>query len=39
MSIPGVGAITAGAVLAMVPDTAGFRSSRHFATWLGFTPR
>jgi transposase len=39
MSIPGVGAITAGAVLAMVPDPAGFRSSRHFATWLGFAPR
>jgi transposase len=23
----------------MVPDPAGFRSARHFATWLGFAPR
>jgi transposase len=38
-SIPGVGPITAGALLAMVPDPAGFRSARHFATWLGFAPR
>ena len=37
--IPGVGPITAGALLAMVPDPAGFRSARHFATWLGFAPR
>jgi transposase len=38
-SIPGVGPITAGAMLAMVPDPAGFRSARHFATWLGLAPR
>ena len=38
-SIPGVGPITAGALLAMVPDPGGFRSARHFATWLGFAPR
>ena len=38
-SIPGVGPITAGALLAMVPDPTGFRSARHFATWLGFAPR
>jgi transposase len=38
-SIPGVGPITAGALLAMVPDPAGFRSARHFATWLGLAPR
>jgi transposase len=38
-SVPGVGPITAGAVLAMVPDPAGFRSARHFAAWLGFVPR
>ena len=38
-SIPGVGPITAGALLAMVPDPAGFRSGRHFATWLGLAPR
>jgi transposase len=39
MSIPGVGPIIAGALLAMVPDPDGFRSARHFATWLGFAPR
>jgi transposase len=39
MSIPGVGPIVAGALLAMVPDPGGFRSARHFATWLGFAPR
>lgn len=38
-SIPGVGPITAGAMLAMVPDPGAFRSARHFATWLGFAPR
>lgn len=38
-SIPGVGPITAGALLAMVPDPTGFRSARHFATWLGLAPR
>jgi transposase len=38
-SIPGVGPITAGALLAMVPDPSGFRSARHFAAWLGFVPR
>jgi transposase len=38
-SILGVGPIIAGALLAMVPDPAGFRSARHFATWLGFAPR
>ena len=38
-SIPGVGPITTGALLAMVPDPAGFRSARHFAAWLGLVPR
>jgi transposase len=38
-TIPGVGPIIAGALLAMVPDPSGFRSARHFATWLGFAPR
>lgn len=38
-SIPGVGPIIAGALLAMVPDPNGFRSARHFAAWLGFAPR
>jgi transposase len=38
-SVPSVGPIIAGALLAMVPDPGGFRSARHFATWLGFAPR
>jgi transposase len=38
-TVPGVGPITAGALLAMIPDPSGFRSARHFAAWLGFTPR
>ena len=38
-TVPGIGPITAGALLAMVPDPGGFRSARHFAAWLGFTPR
>lgn len=38
-TIPGVGAITAIALQAMVPDPKGFRSGRHFAASLGLTPR
>lgn len=38
-TVPGIGPIIAGALLAMVPDPTGFRSARHFATWLGFAPR
>jgi transposase len=38
-TIPGIGPIIAGALQAMVPDPDGFRSARHFATWLGFAPR
>jgi len=38
-TIPGVGAITAATVKARVPDPGGFRSGRHFAAWLGLTPR
>lgn len=36
---PGVGAITAAAIKALVPDPGGFKSARHFAAWLGLTPR
>lgn len=39
MAIPGVGPITASAVLAAVPDMKQFRSGRGFAAWLGLTPR
>ena len=38
-TIPGVGAITAAAIKALVPDPGGFKSGRHFAAWLGLTPK
>jgi transposase len=38
-TIPGIGAITAAALQGLVPDVRGFRSARHFAAWLGLTPR
>ena len=37
-TIPGVGPITALAVVAKVADATTFRSSRHFAAWLGLVP-
>lgn len=37
--VPGVGPITATAIVASVPDPALFASGRHFAAWLGLTPR
>jgi len=38
-SAPGVGPLTAHALLATMPDPAMFRSGRDFAAWLGLTPR
>lgn len=38
-TIPGVGPITACALQAMVTAPQSFRSSRHFAAWIGLTPR
>jgi transposase len=38
-TVPGVGAITAATVKALVPDPDGFKSGRHFAAWLGLTPK
>jgi transposase len=38
-SAPGVGPITASAIIASVGDGRQFRSARHFAAWLGLTPR
>jgi transposase len=38
-TIPGVGAITRSALLAMAPDPRGFGSGRRFAAWLGLTPQ
>ena len=37
--IPGVGALTATAVVAAMGDPAAFRSGREFAAWLGLVPR
>lgn len=39
VTIPGIGPITASAISAAVPDPTLFRSGRHFAAWLGLTPR
>jgi transposase len=37
--IPGVGLIGATALCALVPDPALFKNGRHFAAWIGLTPR
>lgn len=39
MTIPGVGVITATALVASMRDPADFKSGRHFAAWLGLVPR
>jgi transposase len=39
LSIPGVGLLTATAVVGFVGDLKRFRSARHFASYLGLTPR
>jgi transposase len=39
MTIPGIGAITATALLASVGDPRQFKNGRQFAAWLGLTPR
>ncbi len=36
---PGVGPVTAGAIMAFVPDLRTFSSGRNFAAWLGLVPR
>ena len=38
-TIPGVGPITASALVASVANARQFKSARHFAAWLGLTPR
>ena len=38
MTIPGVGPITATAIVALAPPVETFRTSRDFAAWLGLTP-
>jgi transposase len=39
MTVPGIGVLTATAMVALVGDIRRFRSGRHFASWLGLTPR
>jgi transposase len=39
MTIPGVGPLTAAAILSTVPDMSSFSSGREFAAFLGLTPR
>src|SRR5262249_44160496 len=38
-TIPGVGPIIATAMTMKVPDPRMFQSARHFAAWLGLTPK
>jgi hypothetical protein len=38
MTIPGVGAIVATALVALAPDPRSFRRGRDFAAWIGLTP-
>ena len=38
-AIPGIGVLTASALVAAIGDGRQFRSARHFAAWLGLTPR
>lgn len=38
-AVPGIGPLTASALVAAVGDARQFRSARHFAAWLGLTPR
>ncbi|MEJ2374356.1 MAG: IS110 family transposase [Pseudolabrys sp.] len=39
MTIPGVGIITATALVAATRDPSHFKSGRHFSAWLGLVPR
>lgn len=39
MTVPGIGAMTATALLASVGDPRQFKNGRQFAAWLGLTPR
>jgi transposase len=38
-TIPGIGPIAATALAMKVPDPTVFKSARHFAAWLGLTPK
>ena len=38
-SVPGIGLVVATACRALVPDPSLFRNGRHFAAWIGVTPK
>ncbi|WP_206240208.1 IS110 family RNA-guided transposase [Novosphingobium terrae] len=38
-TVPGVGLVTAGAIMAFAPDLRTFANGRNFAAWLGLVPR
>ncbi|HVX78519.1 MAG TPA: transposase, partial [Bradyrhizobium sp.] len=39
IEVPGIGPVIATVVVATVPDEHRFSSARHFAAWLGLTPK
>ncbi len=39
LSIPGIGELTATAIVAAVPDANEFKNGRHMSAWLGLVPR
>ena len=39
MTIPGIGSITATALVAAVGDVGVFKNGRQFAAWLGLVPK
>jgi transposase len=38
-TVPGIGPITASAIVATVGDASNFGSARHFAAWIGLVPK
>jgi len=38
-TVPGIGPITASAIVATVGDVSNFRSARHLAAWIGLVPK
>jgi len=38
-AVPGIGPITASAIVATVGDVSNFASGRHFAAWIGLVPK
>src|SRR5262249_53869052 len=39
LTIPGLGPLTATALMAAVSDAGGFKNGRQFAAWLGLVPK